>query len=54
MDHCDNCSRLAMELAEAKMRIAILEQALAMSSRTPLWQGVEDVDRGDNGRNPDS
>lgn len=28
MDRCDNCFRLGMELAEAKMKIAILESNL--------------------------
>lgn len=53
MDRCDNCSRLAAELAEEKMKVAIMEQALAMSSRAPLWRDPDGMDRGGNGENPD-
>jgi len=46
---CDNCSRLAMELSEARMRIAVLERALEATHRV----SDDPSDVGNGGGNPD-
>lgn len=43
MDRCDNCYRLGMELAEAKLRIAVLEATLRKESDRQIQKDASET-----------